>query len=153
MGAREYFERLMDDGAEIESRKLRAHEMRAQLGSHSQQYGSVGGGGGYDAARALTNVIAYEVELERDVARHKIELEEATRILYGRSGRGGLAKARNSTDADIICCHYLQLMKWPDIAENIVKPESASPGDWCRMRAMRAFKFIDRTGMNILADS
>ena len=153
MGAREYFERIRDDGRDLARRRLRAQEMREQLGSHGQRYGSVGGGGSHDATGALTHVIAYEEEIERDEVLHLIEVGQATEILYGRSGRGGLAKRRGSVDADIICCHYLQGMTYAAIAEDVARPESDSPVDWCRQRAHRALGYIDRVGVATLTDS
>lgn len=152
MGAREYFERLRDDGAELEKRAAKVREMRAQLGSHAIRYGSTGGGS-HDATAAVDHVIEAEQALEVDQARYELELDQATSILYGRSGRGGLARERGSTDADIICCHYLQGMTYAEIASEVAKPDSASPESWCRQRAARALRCIDAVGADVLADS
>lgn len=153
MGARGYFERLRDDGRELEERKAKVREMRAQLGSRGVRYGSIGGSGNHDAMVAVNHVIEAEQALAIDQARHELELRQACAILYGRSGRGGLAKERSSVDADIICCHYLQHMTYAEIAADIAKPESDSPVSWCRQRASRALRFIDSVGADALADS
>lgn len=153
MGARGYFERLRDDGRELEERKAKVQEMRAQLGSRGVRYGSVGGSGNHDAMAAVNHVIEAEQRLAIDQARHNLEIEQACAILYGRSGRGGLARERGSVDADIICCHYLQRMTYAEIADSIAKPDSESPVSWCRQRASRALKFIDSVGADALADS
>lgn len=153
MGARGYFERLRDNSAELAKRHERAQELRAQLGSHSHRYGSTGGGGNHDSTGAVDYIIEFERALERDQARHDLELEQACAILYGRSGRGGLARERCIVDADIICCHYLQGLTYAEIASELAKPDSESPESWCRQRASRALRFIDAIGADTLADS
>ena len=140
VGARGYFERLRDNGRELEERKTKVQEMRAQLGSRGARYGTIGSSGNHDATAAVDRVIEAEQALAIDQARHDLELEQACAILYGRSGRGGLARERGTTDADIICC-------------SISKPDSDSPVSWCRQRASRALRFIDSVGADVLADS
>ena len=153
VGARGYFERLRDNGRELEERKTKVQEMRAQLGSRGARYGTIGSSGNHDATAAVDRVIEAEQALAIDQARHDLELEQACAILYGRSGRGGLAKARRSVDADILCCHYLQGMSYAEIADEIAKPDSSDPVHWCTMRARRALDYIDTVGMHNLQDS
>jgi len=153
MGAREYFERLRDDSSELAKRAEKVQELRAQLGSHGHKYGSTGGVSNPDAMAAVDRIIEVEQELAKDQARHDLELEQACAILYGWSGRGGLARERGSVDADIICCHFLQGMSYKQIATELAKPNSANPESWCRQRASRALKYIDSVGADALADS
>ena len=153
MTAIEWFEWLRLDVIELAERKRKVEEARESLGSCGKQLGSVGGGGSHDVTAQVDAVIEQERALEADMAKHDMQLERATDILYGRSGRGGLAKARSSLDADILCCHYLHDMGWADIARDIVNPDTDYPVQWCRQRAMRALRYIDLVGMETLADS
>lgn len=153
VGARGYFERLRDNGRELEERKTKVQETRAQLGSRGARYGTIGSSGNHDATAAVDRVIEAEQALAIDQARHDLELEQACAILYGWSGRGGLARERGSVDADIICCHFLQGMSYKQIATELAKPNSANPESWCRQRASRALKYIDSVGADALADS
>lgn len=154
MRAREYFERLLDVELELQARRRKAQSMRETLGSKSgTSTGSIGGTGKTDGMADVDHVIEYEMEIERDQAKHDLELSYATDVLYGRSGRGGLAKARRSVDADILCCHYLQGMSYAEIADEIAKPDSNDPVHWCIMRARRALDYIDTVGMHNLSNS
>ena len=154
MTAREYFVRLSDEVRELEKRKADAREMREQIGVKGQSFGSIGSGGSAkNAMGPVDRVVDVERQIELDQAKLDLELEQATTILYGRSGRGGLAKERGSTTADIICCHYLQLMTYAEIAKSVDLPKSRDPVHWCMMRAHRALEYIDRIGAATLADS
>ena len=105
------------------------------------------------AALVSIQIGKLKAELPRVERRLEARMERATNILYGKSGRGGLAKAKGATDADIICCHYLEGMGWAEIAKEIVRKETDYPTQWCRQRALRAFAYMDRVGMDVLADS
>lgn len=153
MVARGYFERLRDDSAELDERRAKVLELRARLGVSGHRYGSIGGSGARDASAPIDRIIEMERELESDQARHDLEVEQATSILYGRSGHGGLARARSLVDADIICCHYLQGMAYAEIASALELPESSNPAGWCRVRAHRALAYVDEVGVDVLADS
>lgn len=154
MRAREYFERLLDVEKELKARRRKVKSMRETLGTQSgSAAGSIGGTGKTDGMAEVDHVIEYEMELERDQVKHNLELSHATDVLYGRSGRGGLAKARRSVDADILCCHYLQGMTYAEIADEITKPDSDDPVHWCIMRATRALEYIDKVGMHTLSNS
>ena len=154
MTARDYFTRLSDEVGELEKRKAKVRELREQIGIKGQSFGSIGGyGSNHNAMGPVDYVVDLERQIELDQARLDLELEYATTILYGRSGRGGLARERSTLDADIICCHYLQNMTYGEIAASIARPESRDPVHWCMMRAHRALAFIDRIGAATLADS
>lgn len=88
-------------------------------------------------------------ELER---KHEAKLERATDVLYGRSGRGGLAKETCTDDADLLCFHYCQGESWASIARRY-EIEDANLTRWCQRKAVKVCRLIDRIGMDTLADS
>ena len=155
MGARDLFEGILADVRRVAVLEGRIEEAVNAATPHRQGTSSGGGGGAGDPYAALDAVIDSDAmgELERARGELAPRVERALDVLYGRSGRGGLAKARTSTDADILCCHYLQGMRWVDIARDITWTGSRWPDKWCRARAERALDAIDRIGMDVLADS
>lgn len=155
MAALEWFESITRLQKRVDDLQDCVASAYAYAGPHGQQMGSVGGGGGHDAMAGIDSLIDTNALVELDRAKAELErrLERASNVLYGKSGRGGLAKASCSDDADILCCHYLQGMGWAEIAKEIVKPCVEYPDKWCRMRAVRACRKIDRIGMDSLADS
>lgn len=127
----------------------------AQAGPHGQQLGSVGGSGSaHDAMAGIDHIIDSNAVVERDRLQALLELhlDYATDVLYGRSGRGGLAKATCTDDADVLCFHYLQGESWTSISKRY-EVESSNLTVWAKTRARRAFRAIDRIGMDTLADS
>ena len=155
MSAREFFESIPRLQSRVDDLRGRVESAYAAAGPHGQQAGSTGGGGRHDALAGVDSLIDHgtHAELDRAESELRAALGRATDVLYGRSGRGGLARATCSDDADILCCHYLQGMGWAEIAKEVVKPDVEYPDDWCRMRAVRACRRIDRIGMDALADS
>ena len=156
MAALEFFESILASVRELRDLENEILSLETQAGPHGQQVGSVGGSGGcHDGMRGIDRLVdgGMRERLEQQRATVRQQVNSALKVLYGKSDKGGLAKARNSTDADIICCHYLQGMGWTEIAREIVKPDSKSPGHWCQMRARRALEYIDRVGADALANS
>ncbi len=155
MAALEWFEAIPRLQKRVDDLQDRVASAYASAGPHGQQMGSIGGGGKHDALAGIDSLIDTNAVVELDRAKAELEqtLEQASDVLYGRSGHGGLAKASCSADADILCCHYLQGMGWAEIAKDIVKPDVGYPDKWCRMRAVRACRKIDRIGMDDLANS
>ena len=155
MSAFEWFEAIPRLQKRVDDLQDRVASAYASAGPHGKQMGSIGGGGKHDALAGIDSLIDTNAVAELDRAKAELEqtLERASNVLYGKSGRGGLAKASCSADADILCCHYLQSMGWAEIAKEIVKPDVEYPDKWCRMRAVRACRKIDRLGMDELAES
>ena len=152
MSALEWFAEFPEMRKKVAELTQAIESAHASAGPHGQSRGTIGGGGGRDALAGIDRIIDSDAQMELRHAKAALRYRTtyALWVLYGRSGRGGLAKARSSTDADILCCHYLQGVKWVDIATDI---ESASPRHWCQMRARRACGYIDRVGMAALVDS
>ena len=158
MPARETFEEIARQRERLSSAKLSIAELESKLQPRAQGYEPMAHGTSdpdrmTGAALVSIQIGRLKAELPRVERRLEKRMERATHVLYGRSGRGGLAKAKGTTDADIICCHYLEGMGWVEIAKEIVRSETEYPSQWCRQRAMRAFAYIDRVGMDVLAES
>lgn len=155
MAAIEWFEEIPALRKRVEDLTIAIESARASAGPHGQSMGSIGGGGKRDALAGIDRLIDSDatLELRRTRALLAYRAAYALWVLYGISGRGGLAKAKGSVDADILCCHYLQGMGWAEIAREIVKPDTEYPTQWCRSRARTACRYIDRVGMSALAES
>ena len=158
MSALDYFEGIARDRERLEKVKQDIAFLESRISAHSQGFGATShGSGDHDKVlrQALLSARIGELKAELPRLERKLErkLEHASRILYGTSGRGGLAKAKCTDDADILCCHYLQGMGWAKIAEQVVKPDTEWPTQWCMQRAKRAMNYIDRVGVDALLDS
>lgn len=157
MSALDFFEGILAEGERIRKMKESLALLDAQIAPHGQGFEPMGhGGGGSDRmlASALLSARLGELrlllpDLER---RHEQKLGRATDVLYGRSGRGGLAKATCTDDADMLCFHYLQGESWASIARRY-EIEDANLTRWCQRRAVKTCRLIDRIGMDALADS
>ncbi len=155
MRASEYF-------AWVRSRviELRRMEAAAVRLSESCRMGGKASGT-FDAGRRMggsrTSVAdrLIDMEDELELARRELEreLSRATDVLYGQSGKGGVALARGSAAADSVCGYYLQAMTWRQVADELVKPESDNAAMWCRACAKRALEYVDAVGMASLADT
>lgn len=160
MTALEWFESIADERRRIDGVREQIAMLQSKLEPHGQELGATGHGGNADkmfslvlARMKLTDLQELEARLPDMQRALDDRIDDALDVLYGKSGRGGLAKARSSTDADILCCYYLQGMGWSEIASDVVKPDTEWPRQWCRRRAVRALEFIDRTGIAKLANS
>lgn len=161
MTALEFFQSIADERQRIAGVREQIAILQSRIEPHGQSFGATGhGGGGADrmfnlvlARMRLSDLQEMERRLPEMQAALDRRIEAATDVLYGRSGRGGLARAKSSVDADILCCYYLQGMGWAEIAREVVKRDTDYPTQWCKQRAARALEFIDRTGLARLADS
>ena len=88
MGAREWFEHIRDESEQLDKRKHELDEERAALGPKGQTLGSIGGGGNADGMADVDALILREQAYDLDRARLDAEIEQATNVLYGMSGRG-----------------------------------------------------------------
>ena len=154
MAALEWFEsiaRLRKRLARLEDAIESAY---AAAGPHGQQIGSVGGGGGGDAFAGIDSIVDTDAVTERDKCKARLHelMGYATDVLYGRSGRGGLAKAMTTDDADMLCFHYLQGESWASIGRRF-DPDTTNLTVWCKRKAKTTCRTIDRIGMERLADS
>lgn len=154
MSARDWLESMRLDVLEVQELADEIEAEYSRSGPHGQG-GGCSGGGSHDSMRGIDRIV--DERLREKLARRKARLErrlsEATDVLYGRSGSGGLAKARGSIDADILCRYYLQGYEWADLPKLVDCGDVSRPNGWCRLRAMRALAYVDRVGIHTLADS
>lgn len=152
MLARDWFESVRSDVVELARMELKAELLRARTGPKAQGAGS-GGRGASDASAPVLRLVQAEGEVERMRARVEPRVERGLAVLYGESGRGGLAKLKGSATADCICGYYLMGYSWREVAEEMVRPESGDARQWCKRRAYRGLDFIDEVGTWTLENS
>jgi len=153
MNARDWFSLIRDKAEKLAKLEDDAATKRAAVLPKGQQYEPSSHGGASDGSAAMLSYIQADSEL--DTMRAEVEqlLERASEVLYGRSGRGGLAMRKDTASADCVFGYYLLCMTWREVADELVRPESRDGKLWCRMRARRAFDYMDRVGMESLIDS
>ena len=155
MAALEWFEWI--DKLRIEVARLDGEIESAYCaaGPHGQQMGSVGGGFGEHDAMASVDAML-DSDAQRKLEQRKGRLirltDRACDVLYGKSGRGGVAKAIGTDEADMLCFHYLQGESWADIARRY-DADAKNLSDWAKCRARWTCRQIDRIGIDELAES
>lgn len=157
MSAFEWFESICTEGERIEKIKQNLAMLESRIAPRSQGYEPMGhGGGSTDAMLGMALVSAKLGELRQLLPlaerKHEDRIEYATQVLYGKSGRGGVAKALGTDDADMLCYHYLQGESWASIGRRF-EPDASNLTVWCQRKAKQVCKQIDRIGMDALADS
>lgn len=157
MAAFEWFESLAAEGERIEKIKQSLALLDSRIAPHSQGFEPMGHSGtGTDTMLGMALVSAKLGELRQLLPlverKHEDRIEYATQVLYGKSGRGGVAKALGTDDADMLCYHYLQGESWASIGRRF-EPDASNLTVWCQRKAKQVCKQIDRIGMDALADS
>lgn len=94
-----------------------------------------------DAQAAIVELVDYEKALDGLRAPHMAILNDATELLYGPHGRGGVAKLYGSKYADVICWRWLQLRRWRSIAHDL-----GCSVRWAQELEGAAFDWMDETG-------
>lgn len=102
--------------------------------------------GVHDASGSILRVVEAEAMLDAYKASTNELIGQALAVLYGTNGNGGLAKARGTAASECVCGYYLMGKTWQQVADDLASPGKKGSPDWCRMRATRAFAFIDRWG-------
>ena len=145
---------LRHEVLELAKLEQKAEELEDRAGPRGMGMAVASGGGRVELMTPVDHATQIRQELEVRTARLTLRLEFATNVLYGRSGRGGLAKVRSYTDADILTGYYLQGLSWPKVAKELSTDiESKWPAQWCRSRAMCSISAMERIGLEELADS
>lgn len=153
MNARDWFSLIRDKVEKLAKLEDDAATKRAAVLPKGQQYEPSPHGGASDGSAAMLSYIQADSEL--DAMRAEVEqlLERASEVLYGRSGRGGLARQKGTASADCVFGYYLLCMTWREVADEMVRPDSKDARHWCMMRAHRALEYMDRVDMEWLIDS
>ena len=157
MAALDWFETICTEGERIKKIKQNLAMLESRIAPRSQGYEPMGhGGGSSDAMLGMAMMSARLGELRRLLPglerKHEAKLEYATQVLYGKSGRGGVAKAVGTDEADMLCYHYLQGESWASIGRRF-EPDASNLTVWCQRKAKQVCKQIDHIGMDALADS
>jgi hypothetical protein len=154
MTARELFSDARSQVVALEAIRREISALRAARGVTGRASGTFdnagGGTGGICAGERLYDLEDREQRLGGIVSD---TLEDLTCVLYGESGRGGVAGRLGSAAADCVCGYYLMAMTWPQVAAEMVRPESKDGAQWCRRRAYRALQLIDDVGFVKLCES
>ena len=154
MMARDYFESLRLSVLEVAAMEASVADLNESSRSPKAQGSSPGSGKGRANVQPIADrAIDAERELDKAKARIAPQLERATDVLYGRSGRGGVARELGSAEADAVFGYYVYGMSWPQVADELVQPNSKDGAHWCRNRASAALRHIDEVGMAYLAST
>lgn len=153
MSARDLFDGIERKRKRVRTLQAAVESAYAAAGVHANRYGVVTHGSMVDRYSALDG--ALDRGLVRELSRCEQDLEKlcklARLVLYGRSGHGGLY-AVSDIGADILLLHYLQGKSWASIAREF-DPETTNLTVWCKNRAAKACRDIDRLGMDELINS
>lgn len=142
MRARDYFEQIRSEVIGIERARDMLARMREREGAQTQRITEThGGSGDGDPSLAIIQRIDFERRLERRIDSASQSLDDASSVLYGSDGRGGLAKLKGTRYADAICMAYLQAMPWAEIAD-IMQGSTR----WCHTLCDVGFAYIDSAG-------
>lgn len=154
VSALDWFETLGAARSEAERLERSIENARACAGPHSPAFAAMGGRGHADPLAGIDRLIDSKSVEKLEMVRAAIARREtrAKHVLYGRSGRGGLARATSREDADILFLRYIKGMSWAAIAREY-EPETVNLSQWCKRRAQRACRQVDRIGADVLADS
>lgn len=154
MTARELFSDARSQVLALEAIRREISALRAARGVTGRASGTFdnagGGTGGSCAGERLYDLEDREQRLGGIVSQ---TLKDLTCVLYGESGRGGVAGRLGSAAADCMCGYYLMAMTWPQVAAEMVRPESKDGAQWCRRRVYRALQLIDDVGFVKLRES
>ena len=156
MSAFEWFEGLRAEGERIRRIEQDIAFLESSIAPHGQGFEPMGHGSSTDPMVRMSILSARLGELRGLLPdlerRHKERLERATSVLYGKSGRGGVAKAVGTDEADMLCFHYCQGESWASVGRRF-EPDTPNLTMWCKRKAERVCKQVDRIGMEALADS
>lgn len=142
MNAKEYFEGIRDEVVKTDRAREMLERMKAREGAKAQSYQTGGGNGdACDPMESVSRRIDFEGRLRQRIADAEEAIDEACELLYGKDGRGGLAKLKGTRYADAICMGYLQAQPWPEIADIMRCSQQ-----WCRELCNAGFVYIDKVG-------
>lgn len=149
MNAKEYFEGIRDEVVKTDRAREMLERMKAREGAKAQSYQTGGGhGNACDPMESVSRRIDFEGRLRQRIADAEEAIDEACELLYGKDGRGGLAKLKGARYADAICMGYLQAQTWSEIADIM-----QSSVRWCHKLCDVGFAYIDKVGWAALKNT
>lgn len=142
MKAKEYFEGIRAEVVKTDKARDMLERMKAKEGAKAQSYTEGRGSGEVsDWSLSVLQRIEFENRLHNRINEAQCMIDEACELLYGKDGRGGLAKLKGTRYADAICMGYLQAQPWNEIAE--IMQGSVR---WCHTLCDVGFAYIDDVG-------
>lgn len=143
MHAKDYFEQTHDAAVQMHRLSLEYDYLSSADGLKAIVYDKQPGApNATDGTGQTIAVIVRRARIRKRIRELSRIVDEATDLLYGSDGRGGVAKALGSFAADIICAHYLQLKSWRSIAKELDCSHS-----WCIMVADETMEKVDEYGL------
>ena len=123
---------LRHEVLELAKLEQKAEELEDRAGPRGMGMAVASGGGRVELMTPVDHATQIRQELEVRTARLTLRLEFATNVLYGRSGRGGLAKVRSYTDAGAY-----DPAKAPSSLDTVIRPgyRSRAYSDAAALRA------------------
>lgn len=154
---REWLEDIREQVLELARLEKNVQELKEQSQTTGSQFGSIGHASGpKDASGPIIKAIEAENELDVKRAKVNARIDRALLVLYGRDGRGGLAKLKGYMVADCICGYYLQGMTWPQVASAFGWPDegldSKDGPQLCKRRAYRGIEKMELLGAEAVMD-
>ena len=119
LNARDYFESIRSEVIDVERACEMLERMRSREDAEAQRYDASRGSCCVEPPDLIARRIDFERRLAFRIEESRKSVDEALEILYGRDGRGGLAKAKGAIYADAICMRYCQAEPWREIAETM----------------------------------
>lgn len=143
MRAREYFERVKRAAVIRERICEKLERMRSSAELRVQTYSDAGGHA--SDVEPVVDLVAQEMMLRELQHSYDPILDDASAVLFGADGRGGVAKGCGEAEAVAIHTIYCEL---GDDAEAAKRCECTP--DWARHLCERGFRWIDSQGFEQL---
>ena len=142
MASRDLFEYVRAQRGTVDALRGRVERMRAAAGIHAASFDVVTTGGRGDRYATVDALIDGD-------ACGKLERAERDLSAATARARGIIAELshKKPLDADILAAYYVDGMTWASIGAQLCACGSSNPADWARMRAMRAFRYIDKMNL------
>ena len=125
MTSYEFFESIPDLRKKVETIERKIERAYTSAGPRSQMYGMRQRTLRRDHLLAIDGLIdsgcMRDLDATRDMLSRSLCL--ATYVLYGKSGRGGVAKMIGMDEADMVCYHYCKGMSWAQVGR-MFNPDS-----------------------------
>lgn len=157
MTSYELFETVLDMQEKVSRLEQEVERAYASVGPHGQKFGALHGTHGHDPMASIDRLIDSDATRELELAKGRLLtlMDFATDVLYGKSGRGGVAKIIGTDEADMLCRHYCEGMSWAKVGR-LFDPDSNNTTNmtvWCQRYARSVFERIDEVGMRTLANT
>lgn len=131
MTSREYFSSAMEASRELDRLTEDIDQRNHAMMFHGRSGQTLSHGVILDPMRNVDEALDANAEDEVAVSECEREIEDAWYVV------GGISELGADEAANVICCHYLWLMSWPEIASSLGHTETECQAlmemalDWC----------------------